>query len=91
VDAYDYCPTCGRPIQGGRVCRYCAQTADLPHREPAATATTNAEPRHESEPAHHAPPYGNRELAPIRKWMLIVLGVAVLGALVAVVVIWGVP
>jgi hypothetical protein len=91
MDAYDSCPTCGRLVQGGRVCRYCAQTADPPHREPAAKAATTTEPRYEDQPAHRSPAYGNRALAPIRIWMLIALGLAVLGALVAVVVIWGVP
>lgn len=83
MDAYDYCPTCGRPVQGGRVCRYCAQTADPPQRERNAAAVAISEPRPEAKRSAEAGPAD--ESAPARTWMLIALGVAALAVLVAVI------
>jgi hypothetical protein len=90
MDSYEDCPTCGRLVQQGRVCRYCAQTAVIPQRERVGEDASAAPQRPGIESAQVPPSDSGWELQPIKRWALIALAIAVVAALIAAAVIWGV-
>ncbi len=89
MDSYEDCPKCGRLVQRGRICRYCAQTADPPDRRLAPTSVPVVTPRGHAEPAPPTRPKSDRTLTPLPRWAWIALVTVVVCAIIAAVVAWG--
>lgn len=90
MDAYEPCPTCGKPVQRGRICRYCAQEAGHPQATRRAAASIVGEELHRLDETPGEPGADEAASASISRGLLIAIGLISLAVLVAAVVLWNV-